>query len=282
MGDFRSTKQTTNTRRIAPKQKEKTMKNQNMLTKLISRSGRLVSAMAGLALLGIGASSSGQVIPPSSLPYGLSYQEWAAKWWQFYYGQSTKNMKPLGSPGICEGPASRVLFLGGAPATTTETNHVIVPPETPLFFAILAFAADNTACPITDFTSLTGDQLAAEVVAGWTGAATLTTCTIDGVAVAGLDNPTTTIYNVVSPPFSYTTAEKDNIVAVAEGEPCLPGGLTVYPAVADGVYLMLSPLSPGKHTIHFVGVAGPLSKPFLKLDLTYDITVPWGFDRDGK
>jgi hypothetical protein len=43
--------------------------------------------------------------------------------------------------------------------------------------------------------------------------------------------------------------------------------------VADGVYLMLSPLSRGKHSIHFVGVAGPVSSPFLKIDITYDITV---------
>jgi len=191
-------------------------------------------------------------------------------------------MQPLGSPGICEGPASRVRFLKGAPGSTTETNHAIVFPDTPLFFAILAFAADNTSCPTNTFTTNSADVLAAEAVAGWTSAATLTTCTIDGVAVAGLENPTDTVYNVVSPPFSYTTAEKDNVVAVAEGEPCLPGGLTVYPAVADGVYLMLSPLSPGRHTIHFVGVAGPLNAPFLALDITYDITVVRGFDRDDR
>ena len=250
------------------------MKDQLILTKLIPRPVRFGSALAGLLLLGIAASSSSaQVLPPSSLPYGYSYQEWSAKWWQFYYGQSTDNMRPLGFSGICEGPASRVLFLNGAPATTTETNHVTILAGTPLFFAILAFAADNTSCPTNTFTTNSADVLADEAVAGWNGAATLTTCTIDGVAVPGLDNPTTTIYNVVSPPFSYTTAEKDNIVAVAEGEPCLPGGLTIYPAVADGVYLMLSPLSPGKHTIHSVGVAGPLSSPFLKLDITYDITV---------
>lgn len=250
------------------------MKNQRILTKLTPRPSRFGPALAGLLLLAVAASSSAvEVLPPSSLPYGFSYQEWAAKWWQFYYGQSAHNMQPVGSPGICEGPASRVLFLNGAPASTTETNHATLLADTPLFLAILAFAADNTACPISDFTTNSGDVLAAEAVAGWTGAATLTTCTIDGVAVGGLDDPTNSVYNVVSAPFSYTTAKEDNIVAVAEGEPCLPGGLTIYPAVADGVYLMLSPLQPGKHTIHFVGVAGPLSSPFLELDITYDITV---------
>ena len=77
---------------------------------------------------------------------------------------------------------------------------------------------------------------------------------------------------MVSPPFSYTTARKGNVAAVAEGEPCLPGGLTVYPTVADGVYLMLAPFPPGRHTIHFVGEAGP-DGAYLTIDVTYDITV---------
>ena len=239
----------------------------------MARSGRLGLALAGLMLPVVAASAApAEVIPPSALPYGLSYEEWSAKWWQFYYGQSTNHMDLLGSPDICEGPASRVRFLNGAPATTSKTNHVTLFADTPLFFSILGIEADNTACPTTDFGTNSAEALAAAAVGAFS-AATLTTCTVDGVAVPGLENPISTIYNVVSAPFSFTTAKEHNIVAVAEGEPCLPGELTVYPAVADGVYLMLSPLSPGKHTIHFVGVAGPLSSPFLKLDITYDISV---------
>jgi hypothetical protein len=221
-----------------------------------------------------------EVVPPSSLPYGLSYEEWSAKWWQWYMSRSTDHVDFVGFPGICEGPASRVRFLNGAPATATETRKVTIPDETPLFIAILGFVADNTACPVSDFASNSADQLTAAVAGGWS-AATLTTCTIDGVSVAGLEEPTNSVYNVVSPPFSYTTAEKDNVLSVVEGEDCIPGGMTIYPAVADGVYLMISPFSHGKHTIHFVGVAGPLSAPFLKLDITYDITVT-GNDHHGE
>jgi hypothetical protein len=36
---------------------------------------------------------------------------------------------------------------------------------------------------------------------------------------------------------------------------------------------MLAPLKPGKHTIAFVGVWGPVSAPNLQLDITYDVTV---------
>ncbi len=249
------------------------MKNRFKLINTLPHPVRCGLVLAGVLLVAMSVSSSAaEVIPPSALPYGLSYEEWSAKWWQFYYSQSTNHMERLGSPDICEGPASRVRFLNGAPATTTETNHVILGPDTPLFFSILGIEADNTACPITDFGTNSAEALAAAAVGAFS-AATLTTCTIDGVAVPGLENPASTIYNVVSAPFSFTTAKEHNIVAVAEGEPCLPGELTVYPAVADGVYLMLSPLSPGKHTIHFVGVAGPLTAPFLKLDITYDISV---------
>ncbi|HXB58905.1 MAG TPA: hypothetical protein VNU95_05050 [Candidatus Acidoferrales bacterium] len=257
------------------------MKHSFTLSKLIPRPGLLGSALAALALLAIAASSSSaQVLPPSSLPYGLSYQEWSAKWWQSYYSQSADHLQPVTSPNICEGPASRVLFLAGAPQSTTTTNHVTIPAGSPLFFAILGFEADNTSCPTNTFTTNSADVLANEAVNGWDSAATETSCTIDGVAVPGLGSPTNTIYNVVSPPFSYTTAEKDNVAAVAEGEPCLPGGLTVYPTVADGVYLMLAPLPPGKHTIHFIGEAGPGGAD-LTINITYDITVLRDFSCGG-
>jgi hypothetical protein len=244
------------------------MKNQITVTNIIKRPGRFGLALAGLMLTVLGASAaSGEVLPPSSLPYGYSYEEWSAKWWQYYLGQDTNKLELVGHPDICEGPASRVRFLEGTPGSVSETNHITIHTDTPLFFSLLSFGADNTACPITDFTSLTGDQLAAEVVGGW-NTVTLTTCTIDGVEVTGLEDPTNSIYNVVSPPFSYTTAEKGNMLGVVEGELCIPGGFTIYPAVSDGIYLMISPFSRGKHTIHWVA-----SSPYISADVTEDITV---------
>jgi hypothetical protein len=268
-----------------PIKKKHTMKNHLIPIKLIARPDWFGSALAGLLLLAIAASSSsGQVLPPSSLPYGYSYQEWSAKWWQFVLEQSTNHLELVGEPAICDGPASHVRFLAavylpGSGGSATETNHVTIPAHTPLFFSILSTWADNSGCPT--FTSATADEIAAYVVGQWS-AVTVTTCTIDGVPVAGLDNPTNTVYNVVSPPFSYTTAKEGNVLAADYGEPCIPGGLTIYPAVADGVYLMLSPLSPGKHSIHAVGVVGPVSAPFVVADITYNITVTRDQDRDDR
>ena len=88
------------------------MKNRIMLTNVKPRFGRLGAALAALLLLGIAAlSSSGQVLPPSSLPYGYSYEEWFAESLGWYFGQATNHWELVGSPGICEGPASRVRFL---------------------------------------------------------------------------------------------------------------------------------------------------------------------------
>jgi len=252
------------------------MKNQFILTKIMFWPG-LKSALAGLALLGIaGLSSAAEILPPSSLPYGYSYEEWSAKFWQWTLGQSTKQLESLGNPGICSGPASRVRFLGpstiGGEAIHIETNRITVAEGTPLFFPIFALWLDNGNCPLSAFTTFTAAQLATFDQESWS-AVTETSCTIDGVAVDGMDNPTNSVYNVVSTPFSYTTAKKDNILAGELGATCLPGDFTIYPAVADGVYLMLAPLSPGKHKIHILGVVGPPSAPYAESERTIEITV---------
>jgi hypothetical protein len=254
------------------------MKNQITVTNAKSKSGQFGPALAGLLLLAMAASTSAaEVLPPSSLPYGLSYEEWSAKWWQWSLGQSTDHVELVGWSGVCEGPASRVRFLEGVylpiiGGVTTDTREVTIPAETPLFFTILANYADNTACPMSAFTTETPAELAAAVQGEW-GYVTAATCAIDGVAVPGLADPATTEYLVLSPPFSYTTAEKDNVLAGFFGEPCIPGGFTVYPAVADGVYLMLSPLAPGRHTIYFNAVVTVGGTPIVNEKITYHITV---------
>lgn len=254
------------------------MKNQFKLTNVMRQPGRFGLALAGLMLVaGAVSSSAAEVLPPSSLPYGYSYEEWSAKYWQWSLGQSTNKVEMVGWSGVCTEPASHVRFLNQIDIPSTggignKTNKVTVSSDNPLFFTILSVYEDNTACPLSDFTSLTGAQLAAAAVDEWS-IVTVTSCTIDGEEVAGLENPANSIYDVVSPPFSYTTADKDNVLAGYFGLPCIPDGLTVYPAVADGVYLMVSPFKPGKHTIHYIGIAGPPSAPYVEEDVTWDITV---------
>lgn len=99
------------------------------------------TAIAGLMLLGVAfRSSAGEtVIPPSGLPNGLSYEEWSARWWQYYLGQDTNQLELVGKPDNCEGPASRVRFLEGTSASVTNTNPITIHTDNPLFFAVLGF-----------------------------------------------------------------------------------------------------------------------------------------------
>jgi hypothetical protein len=255
------------------------MKNQFTLANVVTRSFGFASASASLLLLVLvtaASSSSGQVLQPSSLPYGYSYEEWSAKFWQWTLGQSTNHYETLGKPDICSGPASRVRFPGpskvGAEAVHIETNHITIDAGTPLFFPILALWSDNSDCPLSAFTTFTSAQLVAMNAEAWS-AVTETSCTIDGVAVEGMEDPTNSVFTVVSPAFSYTTAEKDNVLLGAFGATCIPGDFTIYPAEAVGMYVMLAPLKPGRHTIHCLAVIGPSSAPLGESDKTIEVRV---------
>ncbi|HUD83240.1 MAG TPA: hypothetical protein VMQ67_07045, partial [Candidatus Saccharimonadales bacterium] len=140
-----------------------------------------------------GSPPAPEVLPPSSLPYGFSYEEWSAKYWQWTLGQSTNHYELVGNPDICSGPASRVRFPGpshiGGEAIHIETNHITIPAGTPLFFSVAALWNDNGNCPLTNFTTFTPAQLAEGEAQAWS-AITETTCTIDGVAVDGMEDPT--------------------------------------------------------------------------------------------
>jgi hypothetical protein len=267
--------------------KNKTMKENTSIKKLLLQHGPLGAVVTALLVLANTAStSSGQALPPESHPYGLSYQEWAVKWWQWSFSLSTNNLELVGTPNLSCGEGAKVRFLAGVyipgnDGQTIETRKVTIDPGTPLFLSVLANEDDNSGCngAELDFTTNTVSELLDTVAGNW-GYVTLTSCTVDGTMVPGLSDPATTPYLVITPPFSYTTAKEGNVVANLFGVPCLPGDFTVYPAVAEGVYLMIPPLCPGKHVIQFKGLVGPASNPFVESDLTYDITVKGDQDCD--
>ena len=91
---------------------------------------------------------------------------------------------------------------------------------------------------------------------------------IDGRPLSNLES-----YRAISPVFSYTLPPSpDNLIYAGFGV-SLPGdcwpSLTVTPAVAEGYYIMLAPLSKGSQTINFGG-SGPTG---FTLDMTYNLTV---------
>jgi hypothetical protein len=257
------------------------MKNRSILLNHILPTSRWLPALAVCALLTAtnapvladdDSVSAPSVIPPvvENHPYGLTYAGWLAKWWQWSLAFPVSADPEYGTADISAGQSGDVWFLPAPLGGGTGTRTGTVPAGTALFVPVLTFEADNTGCPT--YTTFTAAQLAGLVQGGWS-AVTSTSCTIDGVAVAGMDNPTNSVYLVQTQPFSYTVAAYDNVLANYPGfvgETCIPDGTTVNPTVAEGMCVMIRPMSVGTHTIH-IGAAAPAYG--LSYDVTFDITV---------
>lgn len=243
------------------------MKTNSIIQKLTNGSaGILLGVLTTLMAATTATFADGSVLAPGSLPYGSSYQDWSAKWWQWTLSQSTDQTNY-----VSDNIAGPVKFLAGAPGSVSETRAVVISTGTALFFSVLSTWADNSDCP--NFDNNTVAQLQAVADGNWSLASAVS-CTIDGVAVTNLDNPQTSIYFTKATPFGYTTALNHSVLQTVYGNlPCIDGGTTVSPAVANGVYLMVAPLAPGLHTIHFTGVVGPTNAPYVSQDLTYQVTV---------
>jgi hypothetical protein len=222
---------------------------QSIIVSLVFVLGLMMPAGAPLAQ----SSGNPGVIPPNARPHGLTYAAWSAGWWQWAFSLPVNNHPLFDETGIhCGvGQTGHVWYLGGVFNESGEAirNKCTVPSGTMLFFPIL-----NVVC-----SSLTGDPpdaiaaCAKEIV----DTAIELAVEVDGVPIKNLQR-----YRVMSPLFTYGPLPADNILGAPAGETA--------PAVADGFYLMLAPLSVGQHTIHFHGTFPDF--PFT-LDITYILTV---------
>jgi hypothetical protein len=191
------------------------------------------------------------VVPPCASPFGATYPEWSVSWWQWFFSLtvtpdgvhadcSTHQNGPVwfllaGSAINCTVPSGKALFF---PIINVECSSL----EDPPFFG--QTAADRHTCASSVMDTVTG--LAVE---------------IDGVALRDLTN-----YRAASPDFAFTVP--DGNIAQVPTDKSHSGRSS-----ADGFYLMLTPLTPGTHTIHFTGTIPPFS---FTIDTTYRLTVQPG------
>jgi hypothetical protein len=192
------------------------------------------------------------VFPPGAKPYGKSFGEWTALWWQWAMSMPLTHNPLADTAEISAGQAGKVWFLGGSFVSGEAKRTGTVPSGKALFLALL-----NTECSTVEADPFHGDT-AAQLRAcakGWVdGAAAI--CSIDGVPVKHLE-----AYRFQSPVFNFGPLPADNVLGVAAG--------ATGKSVSDGLWLMLEPLPDGQHTIEFIGVfaAG------FTLHITYNLTV---------
>lgn len=252
------------------------------------RSGaRFVAAATLWASLAVGGCGGGgstvsaldYVLDPQKVHYGGSYSDWSVMWWQWALEQPIVGHPLYDTTGVdaAKGQVEPVWFLGGifgsfeAPSTGFAERWITIPADVALFFPIINGEYDNQFCTPPGWVPLTASELAALVFASFNGVRDVY-CTLDGTDVLrSPDMAGASRFRAVSGTFS---AEMPyGHIGVGCGWD--PAPIHLDPAVSDGYWVMLAPLTPGQHEITFGGSipVGSGADGFFHLDIIYHITV---------
>ena len=236
----------------------------------------LVLAGSPSANAGEGNAGNPRILPPHSRAFGLSYAEWSAKWWQWASGIPFAQNPLFDTTGefADQEQSGHVWFLAGAFGGTVERTAT-VPVGKALFFPIfnalwwapddLPFAREVAETYLgktpAEIALLSDVELIGLLSDFNVGPDPVLSVEIDGVAVANL-----AAYHKISPGFRIVDRDLIDDLGLA-----LDVNNT---AVSAGYWIMLAPLRPGKHTIHFHAelVDHPTQGDF-GLDVTYHLTV---------
>jgi len=228
------------------------------------------------ALSGKAATShhdSSPVFALTSSPYGISYSEWSARWWQWAFSLPVNHSPLFGTADCSAGQTDHVWFLPGAVPGSAQIpkQTCTVPANTALFVGIINGEFSNlegfgkTEGALRSWASFYGDLIDPNTLSA----------TLDGNSIAGppISAGPLTQFLVQSPLFFFGPLPNDNLITYfcldqMEGCPAAPTGSIGY-SVGAGIYLMLSPLSRGLHTLQFhAEIPGAVT-----VDTTYHLTV---------
>jgi hypothetical protein len=194
------------------------------------------------------------VYSTNSAPYGIPYQQWVAKWWQWSYSvPASEHPRENYTPQKCaSGQHGPVWFLADSLSGTQERTCT-VPAGKSILVSVLTGECDRSD------PTLHNDQAVHQCATegndyGVIGA------TLDGVRIQNLDQ-----YRIDSG-FYNLTIPADNIYK----EP--PG---IYRAFTNGFFVFLQPLHPGTHDLHLtVSVTNPIKPQYnYAADWTYHLIV---------
>ena len=184
-----------------------------------------------------------QVVAPRERAFALSYEEWTARWWQYVLGSpNDANIYTDLTGQYCGlGQWGPVFFLAGYPSPYGQRVCTIP-------------AGKGLLIPVINFAGSVPDDgpTIQDVISLYTGYADLIdvdslSFEVDGLRVRNLAN-----YRFKTPIFSLTGAVP-NFSSDGGCQYTTPHCYENFhpQAWADGYWVMLKPLSPGIHTIHF-------------------------------
>jgi hypothetical protein len=231
----------------------------------------LTAVVAGLMMGAIPRAQAQGIVPVNTNVFGNTYGEWSARWWQWVLSIPKATNPNLDKSGASckqgqKDPGLPVFFLAGT-FGSTFIRSCTVPAGKALFFPILnaIFGAAVFDCsPTKPGVPCNLADLRVKTAASLDPALVTMTATIDDTAVPNLNQQR------VQSPVLTVTLPADNIVGVTGTNSQFNG---YAPNVADGYWLMVSPLPTGNHKIHFTGaITGGDFKGF-SADVTYNLLV---------
>jgi hypothetical protein len=191
------------------------------------------------------------------------FKKLSAEWWQWALSIPTSVNPQIDSDGknAVVGQRGPVWFLAGVFFGGTATRTCSVPEGSALFFPVVNAINLNTPNVCSQGGTMTVSELRAAIAPIIDEAAKANpSVTLDGKAITNLPRVRSTVFAVALP--------EDNVFDV----PCksnVPAGI-YSPGVGDGFYVLLNPLSTGKHTLRFH--AEIPSQKFTE-DVTYNIMI---------
>jgi hypothetical protein len=210
------------------------------------------------------------VLPPNSRPYGMSYAEWGAAWWQWEIKATIDANPVLDTTGefATLNQSGPVFFLAGTfggAATRTVTEPDGKAFFIPLYNWVLTYPEDVPP----GLSEEDGEAWMRQTLNGaFDGAkAEDLVCKVDGVPVKSplLYRAQSEAFTMFFPPDCASVTDWLSF----QGVPYQSGDH--YPNVSDGYWVMLAPLPPGKHTIQIMYPADGSG-----MNVTYDLTVESG------
>jgi hypothetical protein len=211
-------------------------------------------------------------------PFGISYDDWAAKYWNWDVGMNTAQATPRA--GGCEINSSNqlVMLLETADVSTPPTQSCQISSNQGVIIPLWIGWCDT-------HTPRTVEQLkfcAKEQNLGNIGSLVK----VDGTPIAKLDvrqtvNPGgSSVNSVVNSLANVTDFTSNPFTLTIPTDTHKPEQLTgTWQAVSDGFWVFLKPLSPGQHTVFYnirVTPTGALTSPGTEphfADVTYNLQV---------
>jgi hypothetical protein len=185
-------------------------------------------------------------VPPTELVHGTSQAEWSRAWWQ-WAGSFERDESPVGDQtgALCgRGQNGPVWFLAGTYGTHRTVRVCKVPKGKHLFSPLINYIVmPRPGVPINCLDVMSD-------ASAMTNNVSALVLDVDGVRVPDLAS------------YRQATTRCFDVGARTGGK------ARVFPSAANGYYVMLRPLSPGRHEINFGGAL-----PSMLQAVTYTLEV---------